>query len=713
MPSGIQLDPTLLTVAWKGATHKLRPKTFHVLEHLLARRGTTVAKQDLIRAVWGDTAVSDDVLVQSITELRKVIEEGRGQPKSLITIPRVGYRLLIPDGEPGNVDPPLLPPQEPAGRARWRYLFPAAGLLIAAALGVTSWLRREPPPPAPIVVLPLENHSSTPELEWLRDGLADMLITSLSQASGHSILSLQEARSRVARHGLRGIRASAIVRGSFASAGSQLRVDLQVLEGGEQGRVVGGESMTVNSPDQLLAQFDELAVRVAGRLGLEHGGHLADVATTSMEAYRLYTLGLEKASAYRNREAIALFERAVGLDPDFAMAHARIGYAYAVTWNLAAEARPHLERALRLSHRLTSKHRLFVTGWDAIARLEFPRAVGIFRGLVVKYPGETEACVRLGHLLRGEDRLEEALRVVHDGLARDPDEAELLELLAGIYAQMGRHEDAIQAARRLVERETGKANALDALGEILQWAGHSEEAEASFRRAGQAAPGFERPVVHLGNLHYQLGRYREAIRQFERYIEMAPSKLEQARGWGRIAGVWWRQGDRERAARAAATELSIEPTAVWNSIVLALDRGDDATVRRLQPRLDEFPYTSRGARTNQRYRDYFDGYIALKQGRTEEALARLRSAVQRPAPYWSMEAYEDCLADALRELGRLEEAVAEYRRALKMNPGNALARLWLARCLQQSGQPELAQHEYKTFAAQWKNNGALPTLSAQ
>jgi tetratricopeptide (TPR) repeat protein len=451
-----------------------------------------------------------------------------------------------------------------------------------------------------------------------------------------------------------------------------------------------------------LTRIDSLTAGVAGRLGVQRGG--SSSTTNNLEAYRLYTLGLDKAATFRNREAIDLFQRAVQLDPDFAMAHARTGYACAVTWNLANEARPHLERAYKLSHRLTPKDRKFIEGWYAIANLDFPRAVQVFRDIVRAYPGESEAFIRLGLLLRGEDRLDEALKVAQEGLAAHPGEAEFHDLEAGILAQLGRHDEAIAAARRYVDRVPGESEAHDLLGEIYQWAGRAPEAEASYRKARELAPGFERPVVHLGNLYFQLGRYRDAIRQYEHYIEIAPSELERGRGWGRIAWVWWRLGNREKAAEAAAKELSMVPSAVWNSIVLALARGDAAEVARLRPRMDLVSFTSRGARTGQRYREYFEGYIALKQGRAEEALTRLRKAVyQHAAPYWSMEAYEDCLADGLLELGQNAEAVTEYRRVVARNPGNATARFHLAQALDRLGRKEESRQEYRKFAEMWRS----------
>jgi tetratricopeptide (TPR) repeat protein/DNA-binding winged helix-turn-helix (wHTH) protein/TolB-like protein len=705
---GLILDPSLLTVRWNGQVHKLRPKTFAVLEHLLAQRGRTLGKQELVAAVWRDVAVTDDVLVQSVTELRRVLEEDRGQPKVLVTVPRVGYRLLLP-----AVDVPVPVDSPPVAERRLVAVAAAAMVAVAVvALGIARIRSGNPEPVAgPLAVLPFENLSASQESDWLRDGLADMLITSLSQTSGLNVVSLQEIRSRLVRQPDavalgRSLRAHGVVKGTFAVAsggdGGQLRVDVQLIDGAT-GRVTGGETLTVDSMDQLLTRFDSLSVGLASRLGRKHGGSLAGVMTGNLEAYRAYTLGLEKAAAFRNREAIGLFEKAAQLDPGFAMAHARIGYAYAVTWNLAPEARPHLERAYGMTSRLTPKDRKFIEGWYAIANLDFGRAVGVFEELRGAYPDETEAALRLGLLLRGEERFEDALRVARAALKAHPDDPEFYELEAGVLAQMGRHQDAIEAARRFVERLPRGSNAHDLLGEMYHWAGRADEAVASYKKAEELAPGFERPVVHLGNLYFQLGRYREALRQFERYIEMAPSDLERGRGWGRIAWLWWRKGDRAKAEAAAATELKLVPAAVWNSVVLALARGDTATVERLRKELDRQPYTSRGARVGQRYREYFEGYVALKLGRQEEALARLRKAVAHAAPYWSMEVNEDCLADALADLGRHEEASIEYRRALGMNPGNGFARYRLARSLEAIGDAAAAQREYAAFARLWKN----------
>ena len=78
-----------------GATIQLEPKIMQVLVRLAKTPGEVVRKEELIRSVWADTFVTDDVLTRSISELRKALEDDARQPRFIETIPRSGYRLLI------------------------------------------------------------------------------------------------------------------------------------------------------------------------------------------------------------------------------------------------------------------------------------------------------------------------------------------------------------------------------------------------------------------------------------------------------------------------------------------------------------------------------------------------------------------------------------------------------------------------------------------
>src|SRR6202035_4199089 len=113
----------------------------------------------------------------------------------------------------------------------------------------------------------------------------------------------------------------------------------------------------------------------------------------------------------------------------FAMAYARIGYAYSVTDFLPEKGRPFLAKAIQLSDHLTAKDRLYVTAWYAIAGKDYPGAIRTLQQIVDWYPLETEAYTRLARLLYREERPQETMAVVRRGLAMDTEYGDLYNVL--------------------------------------------------------------------------------------------------------------------------------------------------------------------------------------------------------------------------------------------------------------------------------------------
>jgi len=94
--AGIEIDPARALVRQAGREIPLRPKTYQVLLFLMERPDRIVTKEELLGSVWEGTAVSDDVLVQSIGEIRKAFGDDPKNPQILRTYPKMGYRLVAP-----------------------------------------------------------------------------------------------------------------------------------------------------------------------------------------------------------------------------------------------------------------------------------------------------------------------------------------------------------------------------------------------------------------------------------------------------------------------------------------------------------------------------------------------------------------------------------------------------------------------------------------
>ena len=88
------VEPSLHRVSGPAGTVRLEPKVMHVLLCLTEHSNQVVPKERLMRAVWPDTFVSDDVLTRAISELRRVFGDDAKHPRLIETIPKSGYRLM-------------------------------------------------------------------------------------------------------------------------------------------------------------------------------------------------------------------------------------------------------------------------------------------------------------------------------------------------------------------------------------------------------------------------------------------------------------------------------------------------------------------------------------------------------------------------------------------------------------------------------------------
>ncbi len=743
----------------RGVERPLRSQSFRVLLYLVERPGVLVTKDEIVAEIWHSVSVTDNALMQCIAEIRKALEDNSKRPRFVRTVPKAGYRFeaeveTLPAALSENAatltKSSLAPPQievlTVAGGSRetrtglptgWRRRVSAmpgariaalTSVLVLGTLACGLWaLHRqtelenvsadESHNRPTIAIMYFENRTKDQQLNWLSEGLTDMMIANLAASEETNILSREqlhhlfpnssvhyEASESNAKNIAQKVRASTVVMGRFSGGANDLLLEVLAYDG-KTGKVRAREQVTVRDTQEIVMQTNLLSVRMASDLALRlaalHG--LADVMTANVDAYRYYSLGVEKAQAFQNAQAIELLKKAIKFDPNFAMAFARIGYAYAVTDFVPAQGRPYLEKALQLSNALSPKDRLYVSAWYSIAKGEYRAAVDTLNQVIENYPAESEAYCQLGRLLRSQEKSNEAITTLRRGLETNPNSADLYNALGVVLLGNRQYREAIEAEKHYVWLAPNEPNAHDSLGMVYEQSGDYMAAVSEYGVALTLDPEFEPSIVHMGDVWFKQGRYRDAIREYERYIQVTHSDAARAIGYGDQAIIYRTMGDLTAAQRAANEEMKHEPSAVWDAIQIALDQGETGKASLLERRLLAGRLNrERGAQSDIRTQFYNQGYLALRRGDAHSAEMNFQIALQHLPATSGIDLHEDCLANAYLQLGMWHEAVQEYERVLRLNPNYPLAQYHLATAYAHMNDAAHAQQAYARFLQSWQ-----------
>ena len=304
-----------------------------------------------------------------------------------------------------------------------------------------------------------------------------------------------------------------------------------------------------------------------------HQTSLAEAMTDNLEAYRYYSLGVSKAQAFQNAQAMALLHKAVQLDPKFAMAYARIGYAYSVTDFVPEKGRPYLAKAIQLSDRLIAQ------GSPVRDGLVRHRAAGL-------HQRDSHHATNRRPIPAGNGSLHAlgAAALRRGAPARDDrGGASGTGGRSGFRRSVQRAGNLLLGLRKGTMKPSPRINAMCSLRRpnpirTTAWAcpssspGNYERAAAEYNAALSLDPEFEPAIIHLGDVYFQQGRYRDAIRQYRRYIQVTGSDAARA-----VGSAAWRRCTCGSGISAARNRLPERDTLCQGrrleKLLLDLERG--------------------------------------------------------------------------------------------------------------------------------------------
>lgn len=180
-----RVDPLLGEIARDGRSVRLEARSMRLLVHLAARAGEVVHIDDLLEQVWAGVVVTPDSVYQAVTSLRRSLGDDAKRPTYIVTVPRLGYRMVARVEPWRDADAPAA-----AMRGGTRLPRVAAVAAIAAALaGTLAWaaFRAHAIASAPlsIAVLPfLDLTSQAMDEEYVADGMTEEVIDNLGTLPG-------------------------------------------------------------------------------------------------------------------------------------------------------------------------------------------------------------------------------------------------------------------------------------------------------------------------------------------------------------------------------------------------------------------------------------------------------------------------------------------------------------------------------------------------
>ena len=548
----------------------------HRIDHRTDIYSLGVILSELLMPVEGDRrsdrSVPDEVIVLIA---RTTARDAASRPQSADALGAELRRLI------GTASAPLSGTRSES-RARWGrsagWSLAAAVIIAIAAIVTSRWVTQSASVGRPVIaVLPFTNLSGDPSKAYLGVGIADTLTTSLGRLSSVSVVSRSarqesgELKTTDVAKIARDLGATMLVQGSVQQSGDRLRVSANLVMA--DGKVVwSGDSEASLSDlfplENRLASvlIDALRITVSS----EERQRLTGPPTANRDALDAYWQGLavlDRADDLNIDEAISRFQRAITIDPQFALAHAGLGEAHrrkSVIANDAAQMTRAIEEvseALRLDPDQTEVRLSLANVYRSTGRNG--AAVEELRKALSRQPLNDDAHRRLGDLLASEGRPDEALAELQYAVTLRPLYWRNQQSLGQFYLRQGKTGEAIATLTRLTQLKPDDASPYQQLGAAYQIFGDKVHARQNYERAIglNPTPG---SYTNLGTIDYSEGRFEEAARSYETAVRLAPNRALYRRNLGDAYMKLQRYADAkaayEKAVQLAEAALAVNPS---------------------------------------------------------------------------------------------------------------------------------------------------------
>lgn len=517
-----RVDPQERLLLHDGREIKLYPKDFDTLLVLLENSGRALEKDELLEKIWPDAIVEEGSLAQNVSRLRKVLGEGSKESQYIETLPRRGYRFCA---EVRQVPCDRL---DLIVRRRTR-----ARIITHEEEGFQE--DSETPRALPeisqavksLAVLPFNTLGLGGGEEYLGLGLADALITQLGSTQQMVVRPTSAIRgyTNAQRDSVeigRKLHVNAVLEGSVQRLGERMRVTVQLVGVRDEAALWTGKFNTrftdIFEVQDVIA--DQVSSALMLKLSADEESRLKKRYTENVEAYQAYLKGRFYSSKFTLeglRKSIDYFNRAIDIDPTYALAYAGLSLSYNTlmhTWTLPKDDGPRARHAARKAlefdpmlaeahYAMGSVHLFYEWNW-AEAERESMRALEL-------NPNSPDAHMGYGSFLKTMGRYEEQL--IEDRRAQELDPLSLLINvdIAEAFYYSRRYDETLAQGKKILELSEHFFLAYHVIGRAYEQKGMYDEAIRTYARAQEAIGRNPFIITMLAHVFAVAGRRKEAL----------------------------------------------------------------------------------------------------------------------------------------------------------------------------------------------------------
>ena len=488
-----------------------------------------------------------------------------------------------------------------------------------------------------------------------------------------------------------------------------------------RGNLLFAERERFEQKDRFFDKVDSLAIKVRRDLGESLGGiekssrPLARVTTTSLEALQLYSQAKDAKDQGKDEQAPDLLQGAIRLDPDFAMAHMRLGQYYAAVVGRNERALAELERAYQLRQGVTDRERRRIEAAFYDLQERYDDKAQSLRVLVSLDPDDEEAHVELAGAYYDLGQLDQAILELGEALRLNPFSAPANGGLVLYLARDNRADAAIAAAREAGQRGVGSPRMHWGVGLAYLGRGDVSMARQEFQRIGHATE-VDRDLQDLCLVVADLyeGRLDSARTELAKQIQTVPAQSGGLQLFRRyLLGRIYLSQDHAREAELQADLISRMPSNGLQSgdLVFAgtlyVRAGRITKAQQVLRRLDDLQKAIPSSEHQKSFHD-LDGEILLAQAKPQQSEIAFSSSAPAFAPFISSTG----LARAYQVERRWDLAVGEWEKVLAERgeilqngfpPDLAIAHIELARVYRKMNNRDLARKHYEEALRMWQH----------